>query len=92
MDDFTFLFLNIGCEVLFIEIFIATLNASSVNTLILCIDTIIIILASIYLIYLYYKSPNKSKNAVYSVDDDDSLWIWGCIYNNPNDPSLFFFF
>ena len=40
-------------------------------------------LASIYLIYLYYKSPNKSKNAVYSVDDDDSLWIWGCIYNNP---------
>ena len=45
MFGITFLFLNIGCEVLFIEIFIATLNASSVNTLILCIATIIIILA-----------------------------------------------
>ena len=89
MFGITFLFLNIGCEVLFIEIFIATFNASNINTLILCIATTIIILASIYLIYLYYKSPNKSKNAVYSVDDDDSLWIWGCIYNNPNDPSLF---
>lgn len=85
----TFLFLNIGCEILFIEIFIATLNASNINTLILCIATIIIILTSIYQIYLYYKFPNKSKNAAYSVDDDDSLWIFGCIYNNPNDPSLF---
>src|SRR5699024_9365741 len=28
MFGFTFLFLNIGCEILFIEIFIATLNAS----------------------------------------------------------------
>ena len=66
MFGFTFLILNIGCEVLFIDILIA-----------------------IYQMYLYYKSPNKSKNAVYSIDDDDSLWIFGCIYNNPDDPSLF---
>ena len=50
---------------------------------------IIIILTANYQMYLYYKSPNKSKNAVYSIDDDDSLWIFGCIYNNPDDPSLF---
>ena len=89
MFGFTFLILNIGCEVLFIDILIATINTSSVNPLILWPTTIIIILTAIYQIYLYYKSPNKSKNAVYSIDDDDSLWIFGCIYNNPDDPSLF---
>ena len=89
MFGFTFLILNIGCEVLFIDILIATMNASSVNPLILWPTTIIIILTAIYQMYLYYKSPNKSKNAVYSIDDDDSLWIFGCIYNNPDDPSLF---
>ena len=88
MFGFTFLVLNIGCEVLFIDILIATMNASSVNPLILWPTTIIIILTANYQMYLYYKSPNKSKNAVYSIDDD-SLWIFGCIYNNPDDPSLF---
>ena len=89
MFGFTFLILNIGCEVLFIDILIATINTSSVNPLILWPTTIIIILTANYQMYLYYKSPNKSKNAVYSIDDDDSLWIFGCIYNNPDDPSLF---
>ena len=89
MFGFTFLILNIGCEVLFIDILIATMNASSINPLILWPTTIIIILTANYQMYLYYKSPNKSKNAVYSIDDDDSLWIFGCIYNNPDDPSLF---
>ena len=89
MFGFTFLILNIGCEVLFIDILIATINTSSVNPLILWPTTIIIILTAIYQMYLYYKSPNKSENAVYSIDDDDSLWIFGCIYNNPDDPSLF---
>ncbi len=76
-------------DILFIDILIATRNASSVNPLILWPATIIIILVCIYQTYLYYKSPNKSKSASYSIDDDDSLWIFGCIYNNPNDPSLF---
>ncbi len=89
MFGLTFLVLNIGCTVLFIDMLIATMNASSINPLILWPTTIIIILTAIYQMYLYYKSPNKSKNAVYSIDDDDSLWIFGCIYNNPDDPSLF---
>lgn len=89
MFGLTFLVLNIGCTVLFIDMLIATMNASSINPLILWPTTIIIILIAIYQMYLYYKSPNKSKNAVYSIDDDDSLWIFGCIYNNPDDPSLF---
>ena len=61
----------------------------SLNIFILLPSTIVIILICIYQTYLYYKSPNKSKNASYSVDDDDSFWILGFIYNNPNDPSVF---
>ena len=85
----TFLLLNIGMDILFIDMFIATMNASSVNPYILWPATILIILVCIYQTYIYYKSPNKSKNASYSIEDDDSFWILGFIYNNPNDPSLF---
>ncbi|HSQ88104.1 DUF5808 domain-containing protein [Romboutsia sp.] len=89
MFGFTFFVLNVSCQIIFISILIATLNASSVNTFVLWSCTIVTILAAIYQTYLYYKSPSKSKNAVYSVDDEDSFWIFGCIYNNPNDPSFF---
>ena len=47
MFGFTFLILNIGCEVLFIDILIATMNASSINPLILWPTTIIIILSNV---------------------------------------------
>lgn len=85
----TFLVLNLGCQVLFITILIATVNASNINTYIMWPTTIAIIGSAIYQIYLYYKSPSKSKTSVYSVDDDDNNWIFGTFYNNPNDPSLF---
>ena len=85
----TFLLLNIGMDILFIDMVISTMNASSVNPYILWPATVLIILVCIYQTYIYYKSPNKSKNASYSIDDDDSFWILGFIYNNPNDPSLF---
>lgn len=85
----TFLLINLGCQILFITILIATVNASNINTYIMLPTTILIILASIYQTYLYYKSPSKLKSAVYSVDDDDDNWILGTFYNNPNDPSLF---
>jgi len=89
MFGFTFLVLNMACQILFITILIATANGNDINTFIMWSCTVVIILAAIYQTYLYYKSPSKSKNAVYSVDDEDYLWILGCIYNNPNDPSFF---
>lgn len=85
----TFLILNISSQILFISILIATVNASNLNIYILWPTTISLIIAAIYQTYLYYKSPSKSKTAVYSVDDDDNNWILGIFYNNPNDPSLF---
>ncbi|WP_297136902.1 DUF1648 domain-containing protein [Terrisporobacter sp.] len=85
----TFFIVSLGCQILFINILIATVNASSVNNAILFPTAIAIIIAAFYQTYLYYKSPSKSKTAVYSVDDNDNNWIFGTLYNNPNDPSLF---
>lgn len=85
----TFLILNVSLQVLFITILIATVNASNISIYVMWPTTIAIIVSAIYQTYLYYKSPSKSKTAVYSVDDDDSKWIFGTFYNNPNDPSLF---
>ena len=86
---FTFFVLNLSCQILFINILIATANASNLNPFIMWVATILLVVSSIYLSYMYYKSPSKYKDAVYSVDDDDDNWIFGTIYNNPNDPSLF---
>ena len=85
----TFFILNISMQVLFINILIATVNASSLNTYIMWASTLLLVVSAIYQTYLYYKSPSKYKTAVYSVDDNDDNWIFGSIYNNPNDPSLF---
>lgn len=85
----TFLVLDIACQIMFVAILIATVNSSNINPIIMWACTIAIIISAIYQTYLYYKSPSKSKNAVYTVDDEDSFWIFGTIYNNPNDPSLF---
>ena len=85
----TFFILNLFTQVMFIVILMATFNGGNINTYIMWVCTIAIVLSSIYLTYLYYKSPTKSKNAVYSVDDNDDMWILGFLYNNPNDPSLF---
>lgn len=86
---FSFFLVNLGCHLLFINILIAVSSAGNVNPYMIWPATILILVASIYQTYLYYKSPSKSKSALYSVDDNDDNWIFGSIYNNANDPSLF---
>lgn len=85
----TFLLLNLSIALLFIESLIAMVNSSNLNLFTMIFATTLLIVSSIYQVYLYYKSPSKSKNAVYSIDDNDDNWLFGSIYNNPNDPSLF---
>ena len=85
----TFLLLNLSIALLFIESLIAIVNSSNLNLFTMIFATTLLIVSSIYQVYLYYKSPSKSKNAVYSIDDNDDNWLFGSIYNNPNDPSLF---
>ena len=85
----TFLLLNLSLQLIFIESLIAMVNSSNLNLFTMIFATTLLIVSSIYQVYLYYKSPSKSKNAVYSIDDNDDNWLFGSIYNNPNDPSLF---
>ena len=85
----TFLILNISMNMLFISTLVATVNSSDLNIYIMLFTTISLIFSSIYLIYIYYKLPNNSKNVAYTVDDNDSKWILGSFYYNKNDPSLF---
>ena len=85
----TFLILNISMNMLFISTLVATVNSSDLNIYIMLFTTISLIFSSIYLIYIYYKLPNNSKNVGYTVDDNDSKWILGSFYYNKNDPSLF---
>lgn len=84
-----FLLLNLSLQLIFIESLIAMVNSSNLNLFTMIFATTLLIVSSIYQVYLYYKSPSKSKNAVYSIDDNDDNWLFGSIYNNPNDPSLF---
>ena len=84
-----FLLLNLSLQLIFIESLIAMVNSSNLNLFTMIFATTLLIVSSFYQVYLYYKSPSKSKNAVYSIDDNDDNWLFGSIYNNPNDPSLF---
>ena len=84
-----FLLLNLSLQLIFIESLISMVNSSNLNLFTMIFATTLLIVSSIYQTYLYYKSPSKSKNAVYSIEDKDDNWLFGSIYNNPNDPSLF---
>lgn len=86
---FTFLLLNISMCVIFFETLLGLYTGNNISPAILWISTFVMIVASIYLVYIYYRASIKTKDSAYSTDDDDSVWILGCIYNNPNDPSLF---
>lgn len=46
----------------------------------------------LFITWFKYRRPNASSEATsdsYSPEDEDDNWLWGSIYNNPNDPSLF---
>ena len=69
----TFLVLNIGCQVLFISILIATVNAGSINTYIMWPTTIAIIGAAIYQTYLYYLTVYITINVMLKVIVNDKI-------------------
>lgn len=48
------------------------------------------ILGSIYMIIIWVKyRKNRLSDTSYSPEDDERHWIWGSLYYNPDDPSLF---
>ena len=85
---YTFLFVLLSLVLMTTNIIISIVKGPNLNPIIMMLSTLILIVSSIYLIFTYRKSPNSLPNSSYTPDDDECYWIWGSIYNNPNDPSF----
>lgn len=85
---YTFLVLLISLVLMVTNMILSIVKGPNLNILLMMLSTLMLIGSSIYLIFAYIKSPNASPNSSYTPDDDDRYWIWGSIYNNPNDPSF----
>ncbi|RDY29435.1 DUF1648 domain-containing protein [Romboutsia weinsteinii] len=85
---YSFLFLMISVILLLTNTLVATVNGSDLNKVFMNLSMLIMILSTLFLSLSFVKSPNSKSTSSYTTDDEDKYWIWGCIYNNPNDPSF----
>ncbi|MBC5997629.1 hypothetical protein EAI30_12415 [Romboutsia ilealis] len=60
----------------------------SINPFIFKITTFITLASVVLLCLNFVKSPNSKYTSSYSSEDDEKNWIFGMVYNNPNDPSF----
>lgn len=90
-------FINrIGYGFLLIELSLTSLSIScilsmfniKIHNLVFQLTSFILILSAISMTFIFVKSPNTKSNSSYSSEDDESNWILGMLYNNPNDPSF----
>ena len=85
---YSFLFLMISTVLLLTNTLIATVNGPDLNTFVMNLSMTIMILSTLFLTITFVKSPNSKSTSSYTPEDEDKYWIWGSIYNNPNDPSF----
>lgn len=85
---YTFLVLILSINLLITHSLMASIYGPNLNIVVAVLFFLITISCTIYLTYIYIKSPNSKSTSSYSPDDDENYWIWGFIYNNPNDPSF----
>ncbi|RDY24626.1 hypothetical protein CHF27_000040 [Romboutsia maritimum] len=85
---FTFLVLLISIFIMSVNIIASIIFNLNLNTIVSILSTLLMFISSIYLIIIFIKSPNLKSTSSFSPDDDEKYWIWGSIYNNPNDPSF----
>jgi len=69
------------------------LQGSDLNAYSLWISLLGPLIGVIVMLYTYIrygdKTSSKDKsNDSYSPEDDDAFWLWGFLYNNPNDPAV----
>ena len=85
---YSFLALIISTNLILVNSFISYVNGPNLNLYITILSFILMILSTIYFIFTFIKSPNTKTTSSFSPDEDESYWIFGSLYNNPNDPSF----
>lgn len=85
---YSFLALNISINLILINSIISYVNGPNLNLYITIISFILMVVSIIYSMFIFIKSPNMKISSSFSPDEDESYWILGCLYNNPNDPSF----
>lgn len=85
---YSFFLLQLSTALLFTNTIISAIYSSNISSYLVMFISAIIIISSIYLIYIFIKNVKSKNITTYAPDDDEAFWIWGCIYNNPNDPSF----
>ncbi|MGX4600636.1 DUF5808 domain-containing protein [Faecalimicrobium sp. JNUCC 81] len=85
---YTFLAVILSINLTIINSLIASIYGSNLNMVVTILTFLVTIFSTTYLTIIYLKSPNSKYTSSYSPDDDENYWIFGSIYNNPNDPSF----
>lgn len=85
---YTFLVLIVSINLILVNSFISYVNGPNLNLYITILSFILMVASIIYLMFVFIKSPNMKTSSSFSSDEDENYWIFGCLYNNPNDPSF----
>lgn len=69
---------------------LSMVKGTSLGVGFILLGLILPLLAGIYMFVAWFKyRKNNSSHTTYSPENEDRHWIWGSLYYNPNDPSLF---
>ena len=87
---YSFYAMTLSIVLIFTLITFSMVNGTSLSVGFMVLGLILPLLASVYMFITWYRyKKNMPSHASYSPEDEESHWIWGSFYYNPNDPSLF---
>lgn len=82
--------ITLSILLIFILTTFSMVKGTSLGISFILLGLILPLLAVIYMFVIWFKyRKNSSSHTTYSPENEDSHWIWGSLYYNPNDPSLF---
>ena len=78
---------------LFGVITLYTMQAAPIPSLFMLVTLIGPLAGIILMFYGYYRYGDRNRsadktNGSYTLEDDDRYWLWGFLYNNPEDPAV----
>lgn len=82
--------ITLSIMLLFTLTTVSMVNGTSLRIGFMIFSLILPILGSLYMFIIWVKyRKNTPSHTSYSPEDDERHWIWGSLYYNPDDPSLF---